>query len=92
MLVAERYHQNLQGNLEKGTCSLQLHGNYSKNLHHSFSSKPIHPRKFTPIRKIDVAMNANSAFARSFYENFFNYLQFYFRELRIIRGEEQLFH
>ena len=40
----------------------------------------------TPIRRIAVAMNTNSAVAGSFHENPFSYQQFHLRELRIIRG------
>ena len=40
----------------------------------------------TPIRRIAVAMNTNSAVAGSFHENPFNYQHFHLRELRIIRG------
>ena len=72
-----------------GTCSLQLHGNYSKNLYHSISSKPFIQENIfndAPIRRVAVAMNTNSAVAGSFHENSFNYQQFHLRELRIIRG------
>ena len=39
-----------------------------------------------PIRRVAVAMNANSAVAGSFHENLFSYQQFHLRELRNIRG------
>ena len=39
-----------------------------------------------PIRRVAVAMNANSAIAGSFQENLFSYHQFHLTELRIIRG------
>ena len=61
----------------KTTCSLKLHGNYSKNLYHSIASKPVYPGKCffynAPIRKLTVAMNTKSAVAGSFHENPFNY-------------------
>ena len=66
----------------KGTCSLQLHGNYSKKLYHSILSKPVYPGKFfnnAPIRRIAIAMNTNSAVP-------FKNQQFLLKELIIIRG------
>ena len=39
------------------------------------------------IRRIAVAMNANSAVRGSFHENPFSYQQFHLKELRFIRGE-----
>ena len=80
----------------KETCSLQLHGNYSKNLYNSISSKPVFFQEEVfnnaTIRRIAVAMNLNSPVAGSFHENPFNYQQISLRELTIIRGEEELFH
>ena len=43
------------------------------------------------IRKIAVAIDANSAVAGSFHKNPLNYQQFYLRELKFIRVVEQLF-
>ena len=77
----------------KGTCSLQLHGNYSKNfIMPSRQNQFIQENVFNnaPIRRIAVAMNTNSAVAGSFYENPFNYQQFHLRELRVIRGRRAL--
>ena len=68
----------------KGSCSLHLHGNNSKNLYHSISSKPsIQGKVFkkAPIRKTAVAMNTKSAV-----EGSFNYQHFHLRELRVFRG------
>ena len=39
-----------------------------------------------PIRRVAVAINAKSAVAGSFHENFFSNQQFHSRELRLIRG------
>ena len=43
-----------------------------------------------PIRRIAVALNANSAVAGSFHENPFNYQQFNLSELKIIRGRRAI--
>ena len=78
----------------KGICSLKLHGNVSKNLYHSVSSKPVYSGNIfndAPMRRA-AAMNTNSAVAGSFHGNPFNYQQFHLRELRTIRVKEQLFH
>ena len=94
VLVAEPNHQYFQGNQEKEIGSIQLHGNYRKNLYHSISSKPIRENIFNnaPIGRVAVAMNTISAVAGSFHRNPFSYQQFHLRELRTIRVEEQLFH
>ena len=43
-----------------------------------------------PIRRIAIAMNTNSAFTGSFAENPFCYQQFDLRQIRILRGGNQL--
>ena len=73
----------------KTTCSIQLHGNYSKAIiipsrQNQFIQQNIF--KNAPIRRVAVAMNTNSAVAGSFYGNLFSYQQFHLRELRVIRG------
>ena len=44
----------------------------------------------SPIRRIAIAMNTNSAFTSSFTENPFWYQQFDLRQIRILREESQL--
>ena len=73
----------------KRTCSIQLHGNYSKNfIIRSRQNQFILENIFNnaPIRRVAVAMNTISAVAGSFHENPFSYQQFHLREIRIIRG------
>ena len=89
MLVAEPNHQYLQWNLEREPA----HYNNMETIARTFII-PSRQNQFiqenvsnnAPIRKIAVALNANSAVAGSFHENHFNYQQFQLSELRIIRG------
>ena len=46
----------------------------------------------TPIRRIAIAMNSNSAFTGSFAENPFWYQQFNLRDIRIVRGRQSMVH
>ena len=71
------------------TCSIQLHGNYSKNLYYSISSNQFKQKNIfnnAPKRRIAAAMNTNSTVAGPCLENHISYEQFHLRELRIIRG------
>ena len=71
---------------------MKLHGNVSKNLCHSVSSKSVYSGNVfnnAPMR-IAAAMNTNSAVAGSFHGNPFNYQQFHLRELRINRRERAI--
>ena len=89
ILVAEPNHQNLQWNLEREPA----HYNNMETIARIFiipsrQNQFIQENVFnkTPIRRIAVAMNTNSAVVGSFHENPFNYQQFHLRDLRIIRG------
>ena len=72
--------------------------NYLESLAKTFiitaRQKPIHSRKHffnnALIRRIAIAMNTNSAFTGSFTENPFWYQQFDLRQIRILRGGNQL--
>ena len=44
----------------------------------------------SPIRRVSVAMNTNSAVTGFFHKNLFSYQQFHLRELRIIWGERAI--
>ena len=46
----------------------------------------------TPIRRIAIAINLNSAFTGSFAENPFWYQQFNLRDIRILRGVQPIVH
>ena len=43
-----------------------------------------------PIRRVAIAMNANSAFSGFFTENPFWYQQFDLKQIRILRGDSQM--
>ena len=43
-----------------------------------------------PIRRVAIAMNTNSGFTGSFTENPFWYQQFDLRQIRILRGGQQI--
>ena len=61
---------------ENGTCSVQLHGIYSKSVYHSISSKAVCTGNLFsngPKIGIAVAINTNSAVVGSFHESPFNY-------------------
>ena len=95
ILVAEPNHQNLQWNLE----SEPAHYNNMETIARIFiipsrQNQFIQENVFnkTPIRRIAVAMNTNSAVVGSFHENSFNYQQFHLRDLNLIGAEEQFFH
>ena len=45
-----------------------------------------------PVRRIGLAMNANSAFTGSYTENPFWYQQFDLRQIRILRGGQPIVH
>ena len=94
ILVVEPNHQNLQWNLEREPA----HYNNMETIARIFiipsrQNQFIQENVFnkTPIRRIAVAMNTNSAVVGSFHENPFNYQQFHLRELRIIRGGRAIF-
>ena len=79
ILAAEPNHQNLQWNLE----TEPAHYNYMETFTRTFiipsrQNQFIQENVFNnaPIRRLAVAMNTNSAVARSFHENPFNYQQF----------------
>ena len=46
----------------------------------------------TPIRRMAIAKNSNSAFTDSFAENSFWYQQFILRDIRILRGGQPIVH
>ena len=95
ILVAGPNHQYLKCNLKREPA----HYDYMKTIARTFII-PSRQNQFfqeivfnnASIRRIAVAMNRNSAVAGSFHESPFSYQQFHLRELRIIRGEEQLVH
>ena len=80
------YHQHWQWNLEREP----VHFNYMETIART-SIIPSRQNQFiqenvfnnAPIRRVAVAMNANSAVVGYFYENLFNYQQFHLREIRI---------
>ena len=78
----------------KRTCSIQLHGNYSKNLiissrQNQFMQENIF--NITPTRKIAVAINTNSAVAGPFHKNPFSYQQLILRDLELFGLEEHFY-
>ena len=79
----------------KRTCSIQLHGNYSKNLIISSRQKQfIQENKFSiaPTRRLAVAMNLNSTVPGLFHKNPFSYQQFVLKDLELFGVEEQFLH
>ena len=74
------------------TCSIQLHGSYSKIFIIASRQKQLIQENIfnnAPIRRI-AAMNTNSAVSGSFHENPFSYQQFHLRELRLCGGRRAI--
>ena len=89
ILVAEPNHQYLQWKLKREPAQYNYMETIARTViitsrQNQFIQENIFNK--APIRRVDVAMNTNSAVAGSFHENPFSYQQFHLRELRIIRG------
>ena len=71
--------------------------NYMETLAKTFNI-PARQNQFTqenifnnaPVRRIAIAVNSNSAFTGSYSENLFWYHQFDLRQIRILRGGQQI--
>ena len=70
--LKDDYHKKKKGRARLCSCRIQLIGDFGKDIHHTWETKPIHSRKTfntAPIRRVAIAMNANSAFTGYLTEN-----------------------
>ena len=70
------------------SCGVQLFGDSSKDI--SFPLDKTSSFKWTPVRRIAIAMNTSSDFTGSYIENPFWYQQFDLRQTRILRGGQPI--